>query len=331
MTGGVTAFGPSLVDLSVRLSPHGFREWCATIGAGPGEWRAVPDWVAVNRLVGRLLGTKIPPGREFAALTTPGSPVVLSAGSSTFGMLSAMPERLRRRATYVSTLADNDPFSDFFAAAVGDLRVAHHTVVVAGHNPVSFVVYAADAPDRVLATYAGVAAAAVPPVDPTAELLLVDTYELRAVDELIRARVVPVGLSLGNAGILTNTVRQRIRRYLDDGLLTMVFGNVAEYQALFPEVPASLDGFRTHPVRRSVRFCLLTDGARGLAAHCDQNFARTDARRAVTVMNTSGAGDTAAGAFVAGVLDGLAPAEILARCAELAARVLAVPGSRIVG
>lgn len=50
-----------------------------------------------------------------------------------------------------------------------------------------------------------------------------------------------------------------------------------------------------------------------------------------TVVNTSGAGDTAAGAFAAGVLDGLAPTEILARCAELAARVLMVPGSRIVG
>lgn len=331
---GITAFGPSLVDLSARLSPRDFRDWCTTLGAGPGEWRAVPDRATVNHLIGRLVGAPVPPGHEFAALTAPGSPVVVSAGSSTLGMLSAMPERWRRRATYVSALAAGDPFSAFFTAAVEDLRVAHSNVVAPGHNPVSFVVYAADTPDRVLATYAGVTATAVPPVDPDAELLLVDTYELRAVHELIHARQVPVGLSLGNAGILSGALRPRIRGYLDDGLLTMIFGNAAEYRALFPEVPvelATVTGFRNHPVRRSVRFCLLTDGERGLAAHCDLDFARADAQQAVTVVNTSGAGDTAAGAFVAGVLDGLAPAEILARCAELAARVLAVPGSRIVG
>lgn len=48
-------------------------------------------------------------------------------------------------------------------------------------------------------------------------------------------------------------------------------------------------------------------------------------------MNTSGAGDTAAGVFVAGVLTGTDPGRLLRHCAELSGRVITVPGSRIVG
>jgi sugar/nucleoside kinase (ribokinase family) len=115
----------------------------------------------------------------------------------------------------------------------------------------------------------------------------------------------------------------------------MVFGNAAEYRALYPKLPAAqttIEGFRDHPVRHSVQYSLLTDGEQGLAAHVELDFAHAPGCVVpeAAIVNTSGAGDTAAGVFVAGILDGRRPADVLALCAEAAARVITVPESRIV-
>ncbi|MPZ80453.1 MAG: hypothetical protein GEV28_08680 [Actinophytocola sp.] len=347
VAGGVTAFGPSLVDLSAKLASADFRSWCNALGVGPGGWLALPDWARVNALIRLLARAPIALGREFYAITSSDA-MVLSAGSSTLGTLSAMPERVRRRSTYVSTLATRnsalDPFSTYFATAVRELRLSHLHRVVPGHNPVSFVIYESATPDQVLATYAGVATESVPMLDHVTrpELVLLDTCELLAgacsvdLHDLIVAGQVPVGLSLGNAGILTGEVRNRLRGYLEDGRLEMVFGNSAEYRMLYPELPpamASLAGFREHPVCRDVRFCLLTDGERGMAAHGYMEFARVPANQLppAEIVNTSGAGDTSAEVFAAGVLDEVELPTLLTRCAALASQVLRLPGSRIVG
>lgn len=106
--------------------------------------------------------------------------------------------------------------------------------------------------------------------------MLVDTYELLAgrlseqLHGLISSQTARIGLSLGNARILTGAVRRRLRAYIEVGAIEMIFGNSREYRALYAELLpalASLSVFRRHPIRHLVPFCLLTDGTNGMAAH----------------------------------------------------------------
>lgn len=343
----VVAIGPSLVDITAGLSPAEFRAWCTELGLAPGGWRTLPDRTEVSRLISRLLGGPVAREDEFIALAA-STAVSLWAGSSTLGMLSAMPKGVRAQSCYVSTLARNglvvDPFSEFFSAAVRRLGLAHQVRTVPGYNPVGFVLYEPVDPDRALATYAGVAAEQVhlPDHVESAGVVLIDTYELLAgplslqLHDLISGQRARIGLSLGNARILTGETQRRLRSHIDAGAVEMIFGNAGEYRMLYPELPphlATLAGFVHHPIRHRVPFCLLTDGTNGLAAHCGRDYATAPATPvgAEVVVNTSGAGDTAAGVFVAGALNRMEPRHLLRRCAELASRVVSSPGSRIVG
>ncbi len=70
-----------------------------------------------------------------------------------------------------------------------------------------------------------------------------------------------------------------------------------------------------------------------MAAHWAGSFASAvgDQVRATQIVNTSGAGDTAAGVFFAGLLAGDAADDVLRRATDLAARVLQVRSSRLLG
>jgi sugar/nucleoside kinase (ribokinase family) len=262
-------------------------------------------------------------------------------------MLSAMSKPVRARSTYVSTLAHNeaimDPFSAFFSAEVRKLGLVSRARTVPGHNPAGFVLYEPADPDRVLATYPGVSTEVhLPDQVDEADLVLIDTYELltgplsRQLHDLISSGRARIGLSLGNARILTGDIRRRLRGHIDAGRVSMIFGSASEYRMLYPDLPPDLatpSGFLRHPIRHRVPFCLLTDGTNGMAAHHGPDYAAAPAAQveAHEVINTSGAGDTAAGVFVVGVLSHVELANLLRQCAEQASRVVSIPGSRIVG
>jgi len=273
--------------------------------------------------------------------------VELIAGSSTFGMLCAMPVALRRRATYVSSLGRlagrPDEFSLFFKQAVLAADIAHLSSIAEGHNPVGFVLSGTDNPEKTLAMFPGIAhkfsGCDLEALTPT--MLIIDAHELKEgdlaifLDRIINSDRWNVALSLGDSAVLRGELCQRIRSYVFERKLKIICGNQDEYRTLFPEFTSEIDSpeyFAGHPVRYFVRYALATFGDRGMAAHWAGQFC-TFANTPLSpsrIINTSGAGDTAAGSFIAGALLGQPVSGVLFSADCLARRVLRMSGSRII-
>jgi len=341
----VVAFGPSLVDVSTKLPDDRYVACHRLLGIKAGSSRRFDDYGQVRELIAALTGCLVEPGGELQAVVRDAN-LSLAAGSTTLGMLSAMPEEFRTRSTFVSVLGRVgprlDPLSTLFAQAVAATGIQHELSVADGHNPVGFVLSGTNHPEKTLAMYPGVAnvfgGCDLRRLSP--ELVLVDAYELAYgqlgafLHGVIESAAAKVGFSLGNHSILTGQLRRRIRSYILNRKLHVLRGNAKEYQTLFPELDARLAtpaGFWDHPVRRYVPFALMTFGARGMAAHWAGAFASAVGKKLdpAQIINTSGAGDAAAGVFCAGVLHSDGADKALRRAVDLAARVLHVSSSRI--
>ncbi|MEU5781366.1 carbohydrate kinase family protein [Micromonospora lupini] len=341
----LVAFGPSLVDVAARLTQEQFDSCARLLGATAGEWRRIHDYRTVRQLIRELTGHPISDRADLPTLLARRG-LAVAAGSSTLGMLSAMPAEVRRASTYVSSVARNegvfDPFSLFFIAAVKAAEVQHRYGVAEGGNPIGFVLSSNTDPEKMLAMYPGVAErfGGMDLTGLSPQLVLLDAYELLGgelsdfLHRCVSRSVAPVALSLGNSHILHGKLQRQVRRYVAQRRLTVLCGNAEEYGALFPEVDPALctpAGFRHHPIRQVVPFALMTFGDRGMACHWDGRYAVAEAVpiEPSEIVNTSGAGDTAAGVFCAGILLGHPPQQTLETAAELSTDVLRVHSSRI--
>lgn len=334
------AFGPSLIDICAKLPDDRYAACQNLLGLTRPGWRRLDDYGLVLRLIQIMSGQRVSNGAVLDAVRA--CPELFPAvGSTTLGMLTAMPDRYRSRSIFISVLgrmADAlDPLSRAFTDGVSAIGIAHEYTVAAGRNPVGFVLSGRSEPSKTLATYTGVAAvfggAHLPRLDP--ELVLVDVYELVAgqmaafLHETIEARRFRIALSLGNDRLLGGDLGERIRAYVWDRRVHVLCGNAEEYRTLFPQLDSQLAtpaGFRDHPVRGWVPYALMTFAENGMAAHWAGVFASVAAVSVDRdrIVNTSGVGDAAAGSFCAGVLDGDDPDETLRRSARLASAALLV-------
>lgn len=342
MTRKLVAVGPSLVDISMTLSNRHFDRFCRAYGVRAGEWREIATAEVFEELLAEL-------GVDFAALIAAPQPhAALIAGSSTLSMLAALEPAVRRDATYASLLASQagEPTSvaGFFAREVRAMGLRHFSPLREGVNPVGLVIAATDDPEKVLLFHPGVSRssegmdlAALAP-----DLLIIDAYELQQGDlaEMLHGLIASgrfrIALSLGNHVILAGDTLRRILDHVRASRIFAIAGNLFEYRAMMPDVPVAYltrSGFRDHPIRRFVPFSLLTMGEEGMAANWRGVSAVTDAVPVPSahIVNTSGAGDAAAGIFFAGAIDEQPVAETLVRAARVAGRVLQVPGSLVLG
>jgi len=343
----ILAFGPSMVNIWATLPDCRFAELRSRFGAAPGDWVQVKGYEVAEELLRFVIAGETdesapgPCGAHSTRYVQRG----VSAGSSTLGMLSAMPGSLRRQAAYASATAVLDggigSFSSYFAAEVLKTGASHLAFMVNGHCPVCFVVSSQHDSEKVLISYRGVsdefAGCDVDTLSP--DLIVVDSYELSGgsladfLHILISARRYKIALSLGSHTILRGELLERVRSYLEQRLIHILCGNTREYQAVFPELGTALvdPQFRGHRVGRLVPYALVTDGPRGMAAYWAGIYVRrvADVLDPDEIVNTSGPGDTAAGVFCASILQGLDPADALTMACDRARQVLTVGASRL--
>jgi sugar/nucleoside kinase (ribokinase family) len=344
----IAAIGPSLVDISAKLPDHRFRQCLRLLNVEAGDWRSLASFEAVLDLVQILSERPVKSMQEFQRFLQHGlaGHATVHAGSTTFGMLSAMPKQVRQKSAYFSglgALSDGtlDPLSVVFASALEEAGVRHHASILPGYNPVGFVLSAMSNPEKVLAMFAGVTSLydgqAIRDLSPS--VLIIDSYELVrgplavTLTDFIDSSSAKIGLSLGNAQILEGEVVARIRSFLEAGKIWALCGNSVEYSKVFPEAAWCRlpQQFAKHPARDLVSYALFTAGARGMASHWRGSFAWLPGQPIPVdrIVNTSGAGDAAAGAFLAGAHVGDDQLDVLFSARELAGRVLQEPGSRV--
>jgi sugar/nucleoside kinase (ribokinase family) len=339
----VVGLGPSLVDIGIELPHDQYQECQQILGVEPGGWSLIETGSELHQLFDAV-------GLESDQLSElqRRQGISIVAGGSVLGMLGAMPPERRGNSRLMTALAEQegrlDPMSSFYMDAVSQVGLSHQYQLINGHNPVGFVLSSTATSEKILAMHPGVATELNTPYESTngqPKLVIVDAYELRdgklanMLDDIVMSGEFPIALSLGNHTILRDKLRERIRNYVETGKLFALCGNEEEFQRLFYELEEEQvgeDGFRQHPVKDQVPYVLLTRGPKGLSTHWDGHFADVPAApiREHEIVNTAGAGDTAAGAFFNGILARAHPKETLERAAYLATNVLRVSGSMIV-
>ncbi|MEU3454693.1 carbohydrate kinase family protein [Micromonospora sp. NPDC006766] len=332
----IVGLAPSIVDIAARLPADTWRHCLALVGAQPGEWQRIDVKVA-SSLLAVILGADVNDVlRQGDRALSPD--LAIRPGSTVANALAAMPARSGLRRTFVSTVGVHgdvlDPLSGFFRTSIEAVGIEHHVVPVVGDNPMVFVLSSHDQAERTLAMFPGVADELshvdLDILSPT--LVLVDAYNLgshafgRYLDRLIESKRYPVLMSLGNHTILTGDRARRVRSYIGTGCLTALCGNVQEYGALYPEVGQGDEHVERllDQVAVTVPYALVTMGAGGMAATWEGHQTRVSAIpvRRRQIVNTSGAGDAAAGMFAAGIVSGDAPEETLRRAAVSAMHTL---------
>lgn len=346
----VVGFGPSMVDVCAALDDAQYTACHDLLDVDPGGWRLIEQPAQVDHLL-KIIGVETPEGLGMTADGISTDSATIAAGSSTLGMLGAMPPHIRTESTLVTTLATHegnlDHWSSFFSQAVGQLGVEHDVSLVEGKNPIGFVLYHQDDPrggEKTLAMYPGIAQQLsaydrLPNINP--DLVLIDTYELQrgelseVLDDIIISCEYPVALSLGNRTLLEDGLRQKVRGYVEGGAIFALCGNEDEYRALYPELSPDQTlpvNFGSHPVGEQVPYALMTRGEKGLDSLWRGRVVRAPAYPMDTkdIINTSGAGDTAMGVFCAGILECTPVERILAKAARRATEVLAKPSSMLI-
>lgn len=337
-----------MVDVSCSLSEKQFARCGDLLEIQPGGWAKIES----SELLHALLAELDIPSHNIEALhrSMQQGKCAIAAGSSILGVLSAVDPGLRRQSMLASGIAinekGNDPFFDYFHNATTEMDIRHVGQTIPGRNPMGLVLTTVENKEKMLATFLGVS----PDFDAHAtmeqvqtEYVIVDSYELQhgtlgtSLEKIIASGRFKVALSLGNKSILDaneGALQTSIRRYIGAGQIHVICGNREEYLALFPETPLQgtlVDWFREHPVHNQVPFSLLTDGAEGLVGNFEGNIIAVPAEKVSSqdIVNTSGAGDTAMGAFCDGIIRGRDLPTTLRRATTLAAKVLQTSSSRL--
>lgn len=337
----IVGIGPSLVDVCARLKEDDFQLCLSEFEMEPGEWKRLESEEELSRLTEIITGNPVM-GSDF--LYKPSMTTTVAVGSSVLGMLASLEPAHRNRSNYASSIATTtdgcvQDLSDFFIDEVQCMGVTPIAQKAVGTNPLGFVIGSDSNPEKILVNYPGVTTEldAELAVEAPGSIVLVDAYELlhgriaETLDTVIRENRNLISLSLGNHTILTGDLVSRIHEYIESGNIHILCGNQKEYSALYPQYAETTDyhDFTELPIAKYVPYTLTTFGADGLIFGWDNSFFHQQAAQIdqKDIVNTSGAGDTATGAFISGVIGNAPHEDSMRRAACLATKVLQVPSS----
>lgn len=342
VTHDVVSIGIPLVNIEFDL--HGrddvYDQACALLGTGAGKWAPIESHATFSTAY-RLLSGQTSRSRN-ADGTTYDASVIITAGSTGLDTLAALPPEQRQKSAIVSATArteagDEDVLSEFFSRSVGQLGLTHYKTPIQGANPSVFILSSVDRPEKAMATYPGVGQElSALPDNLQAKIVHVDAYELRQgpiarlISQVIDSRQFHIALGLGTANILEEPLRGKIMDYIKGGKIHILLGNHEEFKALLgaeediDEVTA-----QSLAIRGLVPHILITLGAKGMCVFRDGEYYHQPAYPVSSVISTAGAGDTAAGVFISGILDNKPARVTLKEAAFYAAQVLTVRGSKL--
>lgn len=338
----LAAVGPGLVDIHIKLPDADFAKMCAVNAIKAGDWREIKHRREFD-LILRDLGVS---DYEALAVGTV-QQATLVAGSSTLSMLAAQPQSMRGDCTYVCAVGAFNglagPMARFFEESVKRMGLGCVAKKVEGDNPMGLVVAARSNPEKVLYFYPGIARSTTLDLSGLeCEILIIDAYELQAgpLADLLHRTIdsgrYRIALSLGNRSVLQGALLQWIRQHFQNGRIYAVAGNLDEYQALTPETASrylSREEFGNHPIAKCTAHALLTLGAAGMIASSkgETFFAEAAPLDLSAIVNTSGAGDVAAGIFFGGIVESMPMTSTLNHASKMARAVLQVPSSMVLG
>jgi sugar/nucleoside kinase (ribokinase family) len=316
----VVSITPAIIDIACDLTNREqvYLKLCALLESGPGQWKSVDDKKVIEELLGVVAGiVTFNLNDDFDSLgLTPG--VRIEAGSTGLNLLSALSKPQRENSAMVSAVGSDssgnpDSLANYFAKDAAKVGIYQYSIPHEGCTPLVLVFSHKDEPDKVTAMHPGVAAQveSVPRSVEKSKIVHIDAYDLTrepaftTLDRLIGSGRVPIALGLGNSSILQGKLREIILRYIATKKITYLMGNSEEFGLLLNSNPIrTLEQATSLNAGQLAPYVLVTLGKDGLIGF-EKNkpvFQRPFLQK--NPVNTSGAGDTAAGIFLSGILSG---------------------------
>lgn len=340
----VVSITPAIVDIACDLTGREqvYLELCALLTCNPGEWKAVHDKEVIEQLLGlvaQVVNFSINEDFESLSIT---DGVDIAAGSTGLNMLSALTKRQRKASAIISTVgADEkgnpDSVSTFFTKDVERTGIYQYAIPKTGVNPLVLVFSHKEQPDKVTAMHPGVASQleTLPSSIDKARVVHVDAYDLQrepaalTLDNLIKSNKPPIALGLGNPSILQGQLKERILGYIENRQVHYLMGNAEEYAALFGTEPVTtLEQATSLNLGKLAPYVLITLGKNGIIGFDHGKATYQRPFRIERPVNTSGAGDTAAGVFLSGILEGQDFSLTLKEASYFSSRIVGMLASR---
>ncbi len=342
----VVSITPAIIDVACDLTKREkvYTELRTLLHSGPGEWISVDDRKMFEELLGLVAGTFMFNLDEDVDALGSIPDVRIEAGSTGLNLLSALSRSQRENSAMVSAVGTNssgtpDTLATMFAHDAGRASIYQYTLPTQGCTPVALVFSHRDEPKKVTAMHPGVAAQVelLPRAVKTSRIVHIDAHDLlrppafSTLGKLIKEGRLPVALSLSNPSILQGQLKETIKEYLAERKVTYLMGNAEEIGLLVSSDPiVSLEHALQLGVGKLAPYVLVTLGSRGLLGfdHNKPKFQRSFLHK--RPINTSGAGDTAAGVFLSGILSGQDFALTLKEAAYYSSQIVDSRASRFI-
>jgi sugar/nucleoside kinase (ribokinase family) len=257
--------------------------------------------------------------------------ISLSVGSTNCNVFSEFPPELLNKSAIITSIGINnksetDIFSYYFTESLKQKHINHIVFPYIGNNPISLVFVSSSNPEKVLASFLGISGKLDKVSDIEAEYIYIDAYELNKdqisilIDNIIQTGKYKIILGLGNESLLAGKLLEQIKKYLIQGQIHVLTGNSDEFYKLYPF--SNINDIAKSNIFSKVSHMLITQGSNGMYGFINGKMHYQKAIEINNIISTSGAGDAAAGAFVAGIILNNSGEQILSKAALAAFNIL---------
>jgi sugar/nucleoside kinase (ribokinase family) len=316
----IISISPAIVDIACDLTTKEkiYLELCQILDSKPGEWKPVDSQKEIESLLGLVAGVTNFSIENDLDLLTQTVGVNMEAGSSGLNLLSALIRTQRENSAILSAVGSDsvghpDNLASFFGRDARKIGIYQYSIPQQGSTPLVLVFSHREQPDKVTAMHPGVASQieSLPNGISKSRIVRIDAYDLlrdpasTSLNQLMSSGKVPISLGLGNSSILTGKLKNDILKHIANGKITYLTGNADEFSSLLDiSNLQNLENAIGLNIGRLAPYVLLTMGDKGMLGFKENKPIVQKSFRQAKAINTSGAGDVAAGVFLSGILSG---------------------------
>lgn len=331
-----------MVDLVAQVDGLKYDQAQTLLDIKAGEYRQLESHNHLTNLLEVLTGNKIKDYNIYELITNH-KEIEIIPGSTGLGVFSAFPIEQRKNCIIHTSAGSRNGnislLSDIFANECNKLGISYSPKQIEGDHPLGITITSKNQPDKLLAMLPGVASE-LDSVNNTyhPQLTHIDAYELdqsnligQLIDKKINEHNSLISLGLGNPSILNLTMSTLINKYINAGKIDFLFGSLDEYRRISPftSLTNSLKDIDLKILDVNVPNMLITNGAEGMIGKRDNKWAFQEALKVTNVLNTAGAGDTAAGAFLSDSLNNIPLQTALRNAVYFSAQVISTNHTKL--
>lgn len=325
--------GPSLVDITIQMSDDDHKILMQRNSFKTGGWYSFSNFQDFDQVFKDIFQSYVPSNSHDLLDLISKFNSNISAGSTNLGLLSALPNQIRNKTAFISTIGkingNTDAISNIFTSWLLNLGIEHISIPIQGLNPLGLVITSDNDPEKTNINYLGVSRDLSHMPQIKSDYLYIDAYELTSgkishtIDDIVRSDKYKICLGLGNKSILEKDMISKIHSYMINNHIAIMVGNEDEFKKIYPF--SNVMDIRMYSIFSKIRYMLITSGDKGLFGVFEDEIIFQKSYPTMKLVSTSGAGDIAAGVFISGIINNDDHKEILDNASFFSMKILEIP------